>query len=120
MTKHIVTCIFILQLTGCSLWMANYDTTEYSLINKVRTQAIIGDCSKENVKKLYTTSLELKNFAQYIPRNDATIGLTNQLYTIIEELYKRENPSPAYCKVKLQSIAGSAENIQRVIGSKPR
>ena len=107
-------------LSGCSLWMANYDSFEYSLVNKVRTQAIVGDCSSENVKNLYNTTLELKNFTQYIPRNDATIGLANQLYTIVDELHKRENPSPAYCKAKLNTIAKSAEEIQRVVGSKPR
>ena len=107
-------------LSGCALWMASYDSTEYSLVNKVRTQAIVGDCSSESVKNLYNTTLELKNFAQYIPRNDATIGLANQLYTIVDELHKRENPSPAYCKAKLNTIAKSAEEIQRVVGSKPR
>ena len=120
MKKQIIVCITILQLTGCSLWMASYDSTEYSLVNKVRTQAIVGDCSSESVKNLYNITLELKNFTQYIPRNDATIGLANQLYTIVDELHKRENPSPAYCKAKLNTIARSAEEIQQVVGSKPR
>ena len=113
----LITAIF---LSGCSLWMANYDSFEYSLVNRVRTQAIVGDCSSENIKNLYNITLELKNFAQYIPRNDATIGLANQLYVIVDELYKREKPSPAYCKAKLNTIAKSAEEIQRVVGSKPR
>ena len=107
-------------LTGCSLWMASYDSTEYSLVNKVRTQAIVGDCSSESVKNLYNTTLELKNFTQYIPRNDATINLANQLFVIVDDLHKRENPSPAYCRSKLNNIAKSAEEIQRVVGSKPR
>ena len=81
---------------------------------------MVGDCSSENVKIMYNTTLELKNFAEYIPRNDATIRLSNQLYNVVEELYKRENPSPAYCKVKLKLITTSAEDIQRVVGSKPR
>lgn len=110
----------LLTLSGCSLWMANYDSVEYSLVNKIRTQAQLGDCSKESVKSLYSTTVELKNFVQYIPRNDATIGLANQLYIIIDELHKRENPSPVYCKAKLSAIAGAAEDIQRVVGSKPR
>jgi hypothetical protein len=55
--------------------MASYDTTEYALVNKIRTQSIVGDCSKETVKVLYTTSLEFKNFAEYIPQNKATIDL---------------------------------------------
>jgi hypothetical protein len=118
--KKILIFLFAFSLSGCSLLMANYDSSEYSLVNKVRTQAIVGDCSSQSVKNLYNTTLELKNFAQYIPRNDATIGLANHLYVIVDELHKRENPSPAYCKAKLNTIAKSAEEIQRVVGNKPR
>jgi hypothetical protein len=110
----------VVLLSGCSLFMANYDTTEYALVNKLRTQAVVGDCTKESVKVLYTTTLEFKNFAEYIPQNKATINLSEKLYTMVEELYKRENPSPVYCKSKLNTIAKSAEEIQRVVGSKPR
>ena len=108
--KKLILCSLIL-LSGCSLFMASYDTTEYSLVNKIRTQAM---------KELYTTSLEFKNFAEYIPQNKATIDLSDKLYAMVEELYKRENPSPVYCKAKLNTIAKSAEEIQRVVGSKPR
>jgi hypothetical protein len=90
------------------------------LVNKVRTQAQIGSCDKSDVNILYTDATQLKNFAQYIPRNQATIDLTSKLYTLVDELRKRENPSPAYCKNKLNIISISAEEIQRVVGSKPR
>ena len=110
----------VIFLSGCSLFMANYDTTEYALVNKLRTQAIVGDCSKESVKTLYTASLEFKNFAEYIPQNKATINLSDKLYVMVDELYKRENPSPVYCKAKLSTIAKSAEEIQRDVVSKPR
>jgi hypothetical protein len=112
--------IVTLLLSGCSLWMADYDNNEYALVNRLRTEAILGDCSKESVKSMYFTSLELKNFSEYIPRNQATIDLTNKLNIIVEELYKRENPSAVYCKAKLNTISKSAEEIQRVVGSKPR
>lgn len=117
--KKLFLCTLVL-LSGCSLFMANYDTTEYALVNKLRTQAIVGDCSKESVKTMYTTSLEFKNFAEYIPQNKATIDLSDKLHGMVDELYKRENPSPVYCKAKLNTIAKSAEEIQRVVGSKPR
>ena len=112
--------VSLLLLSGCSLWMAGFDNNEYGLINKVRTISELGKCDEYTVKVLYNNALEFKNYAQYIPRNDATIGLSNQLYTIVDELHKRENPSPAYCKAKLNTIAKSAEEIQRVVGSKPR
>jgi hypothetical protein len=117
--KKLILCSLVL-LSGCSLFMANYDTTEYALVNKIRTQSIVGDCTKPVVKELYTTSLEFKNFAEYIPQNKATIDLSDKLHGMVEELYKRENPSPVYCKSKLNTIAKTAEEIQRVVGSKPR
>lgn len=118
--KRIVTVLLLLQLSGCALWMANYDSSEYSLVNKIRTTAELGTCEPATINSLYTTTTEFKNFAQYIPRNKATIDLSKNLYIIVDELHKRENPSPAYCKIKLNLIAKSAEQIQQVVGSKPR
>ena len=110
--------IVVALLSGCSLWMANYDTNEYSLVNKVRTIASTGDCSKR--EELYLTTLELKNFSQYIPRNQASIGLNDNLFTMVDDLHKKENPSAVFCKLKLENITKTAETIQQVTGSKPR
>jgi hypothetical protein len=46
--------------------------------------------------------------------------MATDLNKLVEELYKRENPSATYCKLKLNTISKSAEEIQRVVGSKPR
>ena len=119
MKKLLISCSFVL-LSGCSLWMANYDSGEYSLVNRVRTIAEVGSCDKATVTELYNNAAEFKNFAQYIPRNQATIDLSKNLYILVDELYKKENPSPAYCKIKLNIISKSAEQIQQVVGSKPR
>ena len=118
MKKTLLIILAASDLGGCALWMANYDSNEYSLVNKVRTIAELGNCEDRNM--LYATNLELKNFSQYIPRNQASIDLNNNLFVLVEELHKRENPSQAYCKLKLNSIAKSAEAIQKVTGSKPR
>ena len=110
--------IAVVLLSGCSLWMANYDTNEYALVNRVRTLAQTGDCGKR--EELYITALELKNFSQYIPRNQASIDLNSKLYDMVEDLHKRDNPSPVFCKLKLDNITKTAETIQQVTGSKPR
>ena len=75
--KRIALLVAMLSLGGCStiqnIFMANYDTNEYGLINKVRTTAQLRSCEPAAVKDLYTTSLELKNFSQYLPSNEKTI-----------------------------------------------
>jgi len=107
-------------LAGCSILVANYDSNEYGLINKIRTYAELYDCSKSNVDNLYELSVELKNFSQYLPRNDASFNLTTKLNTLIFQLHNKNNPNEVYCKEKLNNIVSSAEEIQRVIGRKPK
>jgi len=112
--------ISMLILSGCGLFVANYDTTEYYLVNHIRTQAMIGNCSKENVDTIYKTSTELVNFTQYLPRNEPTHEMAQNLHIIVDELRKRESPGVTYCKNKLNIISTSAEEIQRVVGKKPK
>jgi hypothetical protein len=100
--------------------VANYDSNEYGLVNKIRTFAEFHDCSKTNVDMLYEMSIELKNFSQYLPRNQASFDLATKLNTLIIQLHNKDNPSEVYCKEKLNNIASSAEEIQKVIGRKPK
>ena len=122
--KKLLIVILASSLSGCALWdayfMAGFDTNEYALVNRVRTFAELGQCDKEHIIALRITALELKNFSEYLPRNTKTIDMNNNLYTMVDELYKRENPSMAYCKAKLNTIGISAEEIQRVVGGKTR
>ena len=95
----------LLFLSGCTLWTAfntaPYDSNEYNLVTKVRVLAN-GGCDKDNLKSIYITSQQLKFFSQYLPYNDRTISMTNNLFNITEGLYKKENPSEIYCKSKLE------------------
>ena len=123
--KKIALAITLVSLTGCStiqsVFMAPYDGNEYGLINKVRTIAQMRSCDAASVKDLYTTSLELKNFSQYLPGNEKTVVMNNELYTMSEELYKKQQPiGQVYCDLKLKTIETNAETIQSVIGKRPR
>jgi hypothetical protein len=135
MKKLIVVAIISTSLSGCALWdaymMAGYDTTEYALVNRIKTQADLyaEDCkdsnkSKQNLDSLYFTTIELKNFATNIPRNEDTTKLAGNLVELAKqgkELYvKSPNVSETFCKLKLQQIGRSAEVAQKVIGKKPR
>ena len=135
MKKLIAVAIISTSLSGCALWdaymMAGYDTTEYALVNRIKTQADLyaEDCkdgikSKENIDRLYFTTIELKNFATNIPRNEDTAKLAGNLVELAKQgkdLYaKIPNVTETFCKLKLQQIGRSAEVAQKVIGRKPR
>lgn len=135
MKKIIASLILVSSLSGCALidayLMAGYDTTEYALVNRIKTQAelSVDDCkdtvkSKQNADNLYFTAVELKNFATNIPRNEDTAKLAGNLVELTKqgkELYvKNPNVSETFCKLKLQQIGRSAEVAQKVIGKKPR
>ena len=121
-------------LPGCALYdayfMAKFDVNEYQYITRIRTQAELGveRCGTpevmDNVRYIRTTAHEFKNYVEKIPRNENALGLANTLNQITEDLYKRyqdpKPPSAVYCKAKLAAIARSSENVQQVLGAKPR
>ena len=123
--KKLIIGYTIVFLSGCSLFIGPYDPNEYLLVTKVRTTAELTNCNNPiqtatNIESMYVTATEFKNFSQYLPDNNATIGLSNKLFVLVDELHKKESFSPTYCKIKLNMIAKSAEQIQQVVGSKPR
>jgi hypothetical protein len=133
--KKLLIISLVLMLNGCALldayFMAKYDTTEYALVNEVRTKAQIAEDNCSNpvmvivrINDLYNSALEFKNFTMYIPRNDDAVKLSEKLFTLTKDtrdyFIKTEKISPVFCKVKLQQIEKSAETIQQVIGNKPR
>jgi hypothetical protein len=128
-----------LLLSGCSViqpfidkfMIAPYDNNEYGIVNKIRTTAQLSkkDCSNKSIMKtnsetIFSYGTELKNFSQYLPKNEQSIKPISQLYTMIEELDKRYqaegNVSKTYCELKLTSIEESSEMIQKAIGKRPR
>jgi hypothetical protein len=133
--KTLLIIVSVVLLTGCSTFnsflVAKYDTNEYELINWIRTTAELSvetcdnnEVSKENFVTLYRSSLEFKNYTQYLRRNTDTHELANNLYKIVDqgvELYaSSEIVSPAFCELSLAQITESATTIQQVIGDKPR
>lgn len=123
------------MLSGCAVWdaynMAKFDVNEYQYIARIRTHADIGlplcgtPAVKDEVKYIYVVANEYKNYAEYIPRNENSYQLATTLTQITDDFYKRYQgsepaPSAVYCKAKFNAIARASENIQKVIGAKPR
>ncbi len=123
------------SLTGCALWdayfMAGYDSGEYTLVTKVRTEAeyALEKCSSPTevraiIDVMYFEANTLHNYTQHIPNNEDAKKLAKNLKELVyktrELYYNGKDPSEAYCKAKLTLVAKNAENVQKVLGSKPR
>lgn len=125
--KNLIILLFTLQLTGCAVWdiynLSHFDSNEYALVNKVRTIAQTAKkCDESTVANLYFTTMELKNFSQYLSGNNSgNVKLSEDLSKLVTELREKSQPiSDVYCKAKLNIIEHSAERIQKVTGNKPK
>ena len=133
--KKLLIVLFAFGLSGCTLFdayfMAKYDTTEYALVNDIKTKAQVAEenCGNQllvvtQVNELYIKALEFKNFTMHIPRNKDTDNLSTKLLALTKEtrdyFNKAEKISPIFCKAKLQQVVKSADTIQHALGGKPR
>ena len=133
--KKLIPLAFVVLLSGCTLldayFMAKYDTTEYALVNDIKTKAQVAEenCGNQplvttQVNELYIKSLEFKNFTLHIPRNKDADNMSTKLLMLTKDtkdyFNKAERVSPIFCKAKLQQVVKSADTIQHVLGSKPR
>jgi hypothetical protein len=133
MKRLLLVCV-IFALSGCAVidayFMAKYDTNEYALINDIKTKAQVAEENCANnllvttqVNELYIKSLEFKNFATHIPRNEDSVKLSNKLLILTKDAKDQFNKSAVsnfYCKAKLEQIVKSADTMQQAIGKKPR
>ena len=133
MKRLLLVCV-IFALSGCAVidayFMAKYDTNEYALINDIKTKAQVAEENCANnllvttqVNELYIKSLEFKNFATHIPRNEDSVKLSNKLLILTKDTKDQFNKSAVsnfYCKAKLEQIVKSADTMQQAIGKKPR
>jgi hypothetical protein len=134
MKKLLVAVLATFGLSGCAVWdayfMAKFDSNEYQYITRIRTHAQLGGpkCGTpeviDHVKYIYIAANEYQNYAEMIPRNQNSFDLAKTLTDITDEFYKKyqsdKPPSVVYCKAKFAAIERSSENIQKVIGAKPR
>lgn len=136
--KKIIYISLLVMLSGCASIqnmydaynMAKFDVNEYQYIARIRTHAQLGGplCGtpevKEHIKYIATVSQEYENYAELLPNNQNSFKLATTLTEITDEFAKRYQsgavPSVVYCKAKFMAIERSSENIQKVIGAKPR
>ena len=133
--KKLLIVISALSLNGCALYdayfMAKFDTNEYALINSVKTKSYVAqaECNDRaktliNVNELYVKTYEFRNFTYHIPHNEDATKMSEKLLKLsmdTKDYYaKNEKVSEFFCKAKYQQIFKSADEIQSVLGRKPR
>ena len=122
--RKTLSILLLTSLTACSslsgIIVAPFDNNEYLLVDKIRTESQIGKCDQASIDGIYVESLELKNYSQYLPKNAKSYEMTQNLFTVVDELHQKQNPSAVYCSAKLNIISKSAEEIQQVMGNRPR
>ena len=133
--KKLLLILSVGLLSGCALtdayFMAKYDTNEYSLINQVKTKALLAQetcfetaTTKTKINDLYATTTEFRNFTFHLRRNEEATNMAGKLVALVgdskEHYRKTDKVSEIYCKAKLQQIVRSADQIQSTLGAKPR
>ena len=133
--KKLLIVLATLSLNGCALYdaymMTGYDPNEYLIITEIRTNASLSieQCndavsSRHNAMALSNKTSLFQNYEEQIPRNSNGINASRELNKIAQGLKDRYNSgatvSPAFCRLKFQSIENSAKTIQHVIGERPR
>jgi len=137
--KTLTTLILIFSLSGCatisnlydSYFMAPYDTNEHFLVNKIKFYSEFSkrNCANHEAAKtsaihLFSLSSQLKSFSGNLPNNSSTVKMTDSLFILVDDLYKRydtaKEVNKTYCELKLHSISDSANTIQKVIVKRPR
>jgi sugar diacid utilization regulator len=132
--KKLVLIAFILLLSGCAVldaYLMKYDTNEYRIITEIRAEAkgYKEECNDPLLSRPNAIAMADKTnlfvmYSQYLPHNKPVITASMELDKIAQGLKTQYTSSakvsPAFCKIKFQSIETSAESMQKIIGDKPR
>jgi len=131
--KKLLVALTVL-LSGCTVvdayLMTKYDPNEYQIITGIRaeaghakTQCDSALTSRYNATKISYDTQTFVLYSEHIPRNDNLLAAAKALDNIAQGLadqYKQEKVSPAFCKIKFETIETSADKLQKVIGGRPR
>jgi len=133
MSKLLTALLTVTALSGCA-WLtptAPFDSAEYSAVNRIYTDSVWykSDCGDQALSKQHFFDLKkesqfLVNYSKDLPRNDITIGMTQNLDKIIDEAYKayqsNEPRSKFYCGLKMDAITTAAGTIKSAVAQRRR
>lgn len=133
--KKVLIILSLSALTGCGslleAYLMKYDPNEYQLITDVRTMSSFykSQCddqamSKQHAYMLLSKTTNFANYSEHLPHNSTVKKSSTELKGMaqgLNDMYvKSDKVSPAFCKIKFESIERNAELMQKTIGAKPR
>lgn len=119
--KNIVMSIGILLLSSCAvmdLIPDKFDAVEYgALVNLGVIAENSTDCDPMKMESAWVQSAFLEKYSEHT-MNDNNHQIYVQIHDLVSELKKRQEPSPAYCRIKWGNISTIVEEALAVSGSR--
>lgn len=121
--KGFILGAFVVMLSSCNAAMNlipdRFDNVEYYSIVTLSVNASQLKTNEECVRPdtFLTRTKVLSKYAQGT-MNKTNQDIYNDFDALVTELYARENPSNAYCKMKWQNIENAANDILAISGSR--
>jgi hypothetical protein len=118
MKKLLAMSLIALTLAACDILdyvPDRYDSTEYEYLVLLSLTAKDTDCNPIQTQSMKLYSGFLVMFSEY-KSNKATQEIYAGIDDLVTELANREQPSPAYCKLKTQNIIKLTDRAREVFG----
>jgi hypothetical protein len=114
--------IGLILLTGCSsiqnLMPSNFDNAEFMQLSEMRTAADWSPtCHPGEIKRITYISRTLQTYSGNT-LNPNIAKIYSEINSLAEELYKRENPSEGYCKIKRKNIVVAIDSALEIFGGR--
>lgn len=116
-----VVLLSVFLLSGC-LAGINYNNIESLQASEVLTSAERFDCNNPTADELDKKAHSFKNYAEFNSGKE-TVILASELFKLTSELnlrYTNNEPSKAYCELKINRIKAAAKRIAATMGGKVR
>lgn len=121
MNKTIGVVLSLFILTSCSvsnLIPNKFDNAEYSALVRLGVVAEnTKDCDVDYINVAWFESAFLDKYAEHT-MNETNQRIYAKINELVEELKNREDPSPAYCRIKWGNISSIVEEALEVSGSR--
>lgn len=121
MNKTIGVVLSLFILTSCSvsnLIPNKFDNAEYSALVRL---AVVAEntkaCDVDYIDVAWFESAFLDKYAEYT-MNETNQRIYSKINDLVVELRNREDPSPAYCRIKWSNISSIVEEALDVSGSR--
>jgi hypothetical protein len=120
--KKLIIGLGLIVLSGCSsldrFMVDDFDNVEFGKLAELRVISNFGaTCHPGEIKRLVYSSRVLKQYSKNT-LNANISSIYDEINSLSEELYARENPSAGYCKIKRRNITMAIDAALETFGGR--